>query len=97
MWNETGDSLEFSIEPAYYQTNWFRALCALLFWRCCVAAYQFRVRQLQQKFNIASEARLNERMRIARELHDNLLQTVQGFMLRLQAVNETMPAGNDKE
>jgi signal transduction histidine kinase len=45
---------------------------------------------------MASEARLNERMRIARELHDNLLQTVQGFMLSLQAVSEMMPAGAAK-
>ena len=28
VWNEKGDTLEFSIAPAYYQTNWFRALCA---------------------------------------------------------------------
>ena len=31
VWNEQGDSLEFSIAPAYYQTNWFRVLCAVLF------------------------------------------------------------------
>jgi signal transduction histidine kinase len=37
--------------------------------------------------------KLNERTRIARELHDNLLQTVQGFILRLQSVIETMPVG----
>jgi len=36
-------------------------------------------------------------MRIARELHDNLLQTVQGFMLRLQAVNETIAPGTVKD
>ena len=42
------------------------------------------------------EERVEERTRIARELHDTLLQTVQGFMLRLQAVNEMMPAGAAK-
>ena len=26
VWNEQGDTLEFSVAPAYYQTNWFRAL-----------------------------------------------------------------------
>ena len=93
VWNNSGAKLDFSIAPAYYQTNWFRALCAaaslVLLW----AAYRFRVQQLQQQFQIASEARLNERMRIARELHDNLLQTVQGFMMHLQAINEMMPPG----
>ncbi|HYZ87030.1 MAG TPA: two-component regulator propeller domain-containing protein, partial [Bryobacteraceae bacterium] len=50
VWNETGDTLEFSVAPAYYQTNWFKAASAgvlvLLFW----AAYRFRVRQLQREF-----------------------------------------------
>ena len=96
VWNNRAANLDFSIAPAYYQTNWFRALCAAFSLVLLWAAYRFRVRQLQQQFQIASEARLNERMRIARELHDNLLQTVQGFMLRLQAVNEMMPAGAAK-
>ena len=34
VWNEQGDTLDFSIAPAYYQTNWFRALCLLTFRRC---------------------------------------------------------------
>jgi signal transduction histidine kinase/ligand-binding sensor domain-containing protein len=96
VWNEAGDSFEFSIDPAYYQTNWFRTLCAAVFLALLWLAYQFRVRQLQEKFNLASEARLNERTRIARELHDNLLQTVQGLMLSLQAVSEMMPTGAAK-
>ncbi|MGA7411033.1 MAG: histidine kinase, partial [Bryobacteraceae bacterium] len=54
------------------------------------------VRQLHLQFHLASEARLNERMRIARDLHDNLLQTVQGFMLRLEVVNEMLPGGAAK-
>ncbi len=95
-WNDRAAKLDFSIAPAYYQTNWFRALCAAVSLVLLWAAYRFRVRQLQQQFQVASEARLNERMRIARELHDNLLQTVQGFMLRLQAVNEMMPPGAGK-
>jgi signal transduction histidine kinase/streptogramin lyase len=93
LWNEQAHALEFSIDPAYYQTNWFRAVCAAISLILLWAAYQFRLRRLRHEFNMASEARLNERMRIARELHDNLLQTVQGFMLRLQAVKEMMPAG----
>ncbi|MBV8552793.1 MAG: hypothetical protein JOY54_15975 [Acidobacteriaceae bacterium] len=92
VWNEQGDTLEFSVARAYYQTSWFRAFCVAIFLALLWAAYQFRVRQL----HMASEARLNERMRIARELHDHFLQTVQGFMLRLQAVNEMMPPGRAK-
>jgi PAS domain S-box-containing protein len=49
VWNETGDTLEFSIAPAYYQTNWFRALLAAIFLALTWAAYQFRVRLLQHE------------------------------------------------
>jgi signal transduction histidine kinase len=96
VWNEEGVSLRVLITPPWWNTNWFRALCAAIFLALLWAAYQLRVRQLLWKFNMASEAHLNERTRIARELHDNLLQTVQGFILRLQAVIETMPAGTVK-
>jgi signal transduction histidine kinase len=93
VWNETGDTLEFSIAPAYYQTTWFYASCVAAFLAMLWMAYQIRVRRLQRQYNMRVEERVEERTRIARELHDTLLQTVQGFMLRLQAVNEMMPAG----
>ena len=50
VWNETGDVLDFSIAPAYYQTNWFKAACVAGFLALLWVAYQFRVRQLQRKF-----------------------------------------------
>jgi len=53
--------------------------------------YQFRLHQLQQRFNAGLEARVNERTRIARELHDSLLQGFQGLMFRLQAVRDLLP------
>src|SRR4029077_8824651 len=46
LWNETGDTLHFSIAPAYYQTNWFRALCVAAFLGVLWAAYRLRVQQL---------------------------------------------------
>ena len=50
VWNEAGDMADFSIAPAYYQTNWFRALRAAIVLALLWAAYQFRVRQLQREF-----------------------------------------------
>jgi len=85
IWNESGASLEFSILPAYYQTNWFRACCVAAFLLLLAAFYQLRVRQLQRQFAIGLKARLNERTRIARDLHDTLLQTLHGLMFRYQA------------
>ena len=87
VWNEQGDALEFSIAPAYYQTNWFRALCAVLILALVWAIYQIRVSQLRHDFALTLEARVGERTSIARELHDTLLQSFQGLMLRFQIVS----------
>jgi signal transduction histidine kinase len=91
LWSETGDSLEFSIEPAFYQTNGFRALCAAVFLALLWTAYQFRVHQLQRAFNVRLKERVEERTRIARELHDTLLQSFQGLMFSFQAARNLLP------
>jgi signal transduction histidine kinase/ligand-binding sensor domain-containing protein len=96
VWNEAGASLDFSILPAYYQTTWFRALCGAAFLALLWVMYQFRVRQLHKQFNIGVEARINERTRIARDLHDTLLQTFHGLMFQLQAVLNLMPRNPDE-
>jgi signal transduction histidine kinase/ligand-binding sensor domain-containing protein len=92
VWNEAGASLELSVLPGFYQTNWFRSICAVGFLASLWGIYQLRVQQLQRQFNIGLEARVNERTRIARELHDTLLQSFQGLMLRFQTVGEMLPA-----
>ena len=92
VWNETGDSLEFSIAPAYYQTTWFRLSLVAAFFALLWALYQYRLRQIAREFNAALEGRVDERTRIARELHDTLLQSFQGLMLRFQAAFNELPA-----
>jgi len=91
VWNEAGAFLNFSIAPAYYQSAWFRVACVgivlILLWML----YQFRLQQLRQQFNIGLEARVNERTRIARELHDTLLQSFHGLLLRFQAARNMFP------
>ncbi len=91
VWNEQGDSREFSISPAYYQTNWFRAICAVLVLALVWAIYQIRVRQLHHDFALTLEARVRERTSIARDLHDTLLQSFQGLMLRFEIVSQLLP------
>jgi signal transduction histidine kinase/streptogramin lyase len=92
VWNQQGVSLPITITPPWWNSYWFRALYIAVLLVLAWAAYQFRVRQLQNEFTAASEVRLNERLRIARDLHDHMLQTLQGFVLRLQSVIETMPS-----
>jgi signal transduction histidine kinase len=91
VWNEQGDFLEFSIAPAYYQTNWFRAVCAVLVLALVWAIYQIRVRQLRHDFALTLEARVGERTSLARELHDTLLQSFHGLMLRFAIVSQLLP------
>ena len=91
VWNEAGTFLDFSVAPAYYQTTWFRLSCVGAFLVLLWALYQFRLRQIAREFNAGLEARVNERTRIARELHDSLLQGFQGLMFRLQAVRDLLP------
>ena len=85
VWNDKGATLEFSVAPAYYQTNWFRILCSVVLCLLLWAAYQLRVRRLHHQFELTLEARVDERTRIARDLHDTLLQSFQGLLLRFQA------------
>jgi len=93
VWNEEGVSLPILITPPWWNTNWFRALCATVFAALLWAVYQLRVRQLQHQFEMTLEARVGERTRIARELHDTLLQKFQGLLPRLQAAIYKLPHG----
>jgi signal transduction histidine kinase len=96
VWNEAGAFLDFAIAPAYYQSAWFQALCGFaglaLFW----GLYRYRLHQIAREFNVRLEERVGERTRIARDLHDTLLQSFQGLMLHLQVVDDLLPQGRAK-
>lgn len=81
LWNEKGAVLDFSIAPAWYQTSSFLFFCVgtaiLLAW----ALYRLRIRQIVRTINARFDERLAERTRLARELHDTFLQTIQGSKL----------------
>jgi signal transduction histidine kinase/streptogramin lyase len=91
VWNDRGAKLDFYVTPAYYQTNWFRALCAAALLILVWAVFQFRVRQLHREFALTLEARVAERTRVARDLHDTLLQSFHGLLVRFQIVSELLP------
>jgi signal transduction histidine kinase len=91
VWSESDAKLDFSVTPAYYQTNWFRALCMVIFIGLLLVFYQWRVRHLRHEFEMTLETRVSERTRIARELHDSLLQSFHGLLLRFQTVFQLLP------
>jgi ligand-binding sensor domain-containing protein/signal transduction histidine kinase len=89
-WDQPGTALQLTILPPWWGTWWFRAFCAcsLLWmgWR----AYRNHLSQITKQFNIKLEARVEERSRVARELHDTLLQTLHGLMFQFQAASNLM-------
>jgi signal transduction histidine kinase len=66
-------------------------VCVAVFLAILWGIYQLRLRQIQRQFNIALNARVDERTRIARELHDTLLQSFNGLLLRFQTVSNLLP------
>lgn len=92
VWNEAGTYLDFTIAPAYYQTTWFRVLMVAAFLLVLGVLYQLRLRQVARQVRGRMEERIEERERIARDLHDTLLQSVQGLILKFHAVSKQIPA-----
>jgi signal transduction histidine kinase/ligand-binding sensor domain-containing protein len=91
VWNEKGVSLPILITPPWWRTNLFRALSGALFLALLWALYQLRVRHLARQFNVRLEERVGERTRIARDLHDTLLQSFHGILLHFQTGINLLP------
>jgi ligand-binding sensor domain-containing protein/signal transduction histidine kinase len=90
-WGDPGLAVYITVKPAWWQTPWFRALAVLSVLFAVAGLYASRVRELHRRFDIRLKARDGERARIARELHDSLLQSFQGLLIRLQAVRNLLP------
>ena len=85
-WSEPGVALRVKILEPWWSTSPFRAAVVTLLMLLAWAAYRQRVNQIARQF----EARVAERTRIARELHDTLLQTLHGLMFQFQAVRNVL-------
>ena len=91
VWNRTGATLEFIIPPTFRQSALFKLLCACAAAIILGAAYYLHFRRATARLQGGMEVRLAERERIARELHDTLLQSFQGLILRFQIIANRMP------
>jgi len=94
VWNEHGDSISFRIPPAWYQTMAFRIVAVLLGLLVAWLLFRWRMRRLTAAMSARFDERLAERLRIARELHDTLLQTVQAGKL---VADDALSAAIDEE
>jgi signal transduction histidine kinase/ligand-binding sensor domain-containing protein len=96
VWNDDGASLDFSVAAAYYQTRWFQAGCAAAVLVLLWALYRYRVHQIAREFNVRVEERVGERTRIARDLHDTLLQSLAGVSLQLDGISKQAALNPEK-
>lgn len=92
VWNRNGASLDFTIPPTFFQSAWFLLLCSALALAALWLLHRLRVARIAGRIRNRLEERIEERERIARELHDTLLQGVQGLILRFQAVADRIPS-----
>jgi signal transduction histidine kinase len=91
VWNDSGAMLALTIAPAFYQTSWFRGAAIVMTLLLLWALYQLRMRQVAHEFDVRLRERVNERTRIARDLHDTLLQSFHGLLFRFQAASNMLP------
>jgi signal transduction histidine kinase len=90
-------TMMFNVEPAFWQDHRYQlaAIAALLLLAWYL--YRLRLRQMTDRAELRHSERLAERNRVARDLHDTLLQSFQGLMLRLQVVDDMLPQGKAKD
>jgi len=91
IWDRAGISYEITQEPYFYATGWFRLVAVIAFVLTLTGGYRLRLRQMHAQMNARLDERVTERMRIARDLHDTLLQSFHGLLPRFQAVQNLLP------
>ncbi len=77
-------------KPFFYQTKWFLFLVSATAVSLIFFLYRLRLRHAVDRINADFQQRIDERTRIARELHDTLLQALHGLMFQFQAVRNLM-------
>jgi signal transduction histidine kinase/ligand-binding sensor domain-containing protein len=91
IWNGPENSIVFQVQPALQQTWYFRTFAVLIAVSVGVGLYRFRMMQITGQLNRRFQDRLAERTRIARELHDTLLQGVIATELHLGLLQKYLP------
>lgn len=90
LWSDEAATVTLVIPPTFTQSLGFKLAAGLLAALLLYALYLARVRQILVRMRERSEERSRERERIARDMHDTLLQSVQGLILRFQSVADRL-------
>ncbi|KAB8044250.1 sensor histidine kinase [Janthinobacterium aquaticum] len=97
VWNMEGARLNFEILPMVWQTVWFRLIAALLLVLVLIAFHRWRLRTVAARSAERNATRLEERERIARSLHDDLLQGVYALILKCATILTRLPKDSQEE
>jgi ligand-binding sensor domain-containing protein/signal transduction histidine kinase len=84
VWNETGDSFVLTLAPHVYQTWWFYVLAAAAMLGLAFSFHRMHVAEVHSRY----AATFAERNRVARELHDSLLQGMAAALLRMKGLRK---------
>jgi signal transduction histidine kinase/ligand-binding sensor domain-containing protein len=90
FWDREGIVYRITQEPFFYETAAFRILMIAAGCMLLTSAYRLRLRQESARIKVRLEERVAERERIARDLHDTLLQGFQGSLLQFQAARNLL-------
>jgi signal transduction histidine kinase len=96
IWNGAENTILFEVEPALWQTWWFQSACLVTAALLVLMAYRYQVGQVARRLDMQFQGRLSERTRIAGELHDTLLQSVQGLILHFQRARNLLPTNPEE-
>ncbi len=94
IWNGPETTVPFVIEPALWQTWYFRLACVVLLASLIALIHRLRLTHLTEQLNRRFHDRLAERTRIAQDLHDTLLQGVLSASMQLDLAEDQIPAGS---
>jgi signal transduction histidine kinase len=94
-WPAHDTVVSFTIAPAMTETWWFRIACTVLLLAAAYLAYRWHIQRMTRQMAGRLQERANERERIARELHDTLLQSIQSLILHVHAAVMRLPARDE--
>jgi ligand-binding sensor domain-containing protein/signal transduction histidine kinase len=92
LWNAEESTIQFEILPVFWQTWWFRLSVVMVIGLSTLGFYRLRMHRLTKQLNVRFEERLAERIRIAQDLHDTLLQGFLSISMQLHVAADQLPA-----
>ena len=89
-WSPSDTALEFIIAPAWFQTNWFLALCAVAASLIVWVLHRMRMQRVSKAMAARFDERLSERTRIARDLHDTSLNSLRTSTVETNSLTQAL-------